>query len=89
VWLAWEAAQLMARPGSNTFLASSFPHASAACACLHAAPAPAPLYPTRPGGRGSSAAVVAGRRQRPLVHARVVKAITLRYALLGDVLLGD
>jgi hypothetical protein len=67
-------------PPRKQHLPSSFPHASAACACLRAAPAPAPLYPTRPGGRGSSAAVVAGRRQRPLVHARVVKAITLRYA---------
>jgi len=58
---------------------SSFPHASAACTV--------PLRftwwaPDPPAGRGSSAAVVAGRPAGVNIrqYARVVKAITLRYA---------
>lgn len=45
MWLAWEAAQLMARPGSNTFLPLSLTQARPAPAYV---PLPLPLRFTRP-----------------------------------------
>lgn len=87
MWLAWEAAQLMARPGSNTFLPLSLTQARPAPAYV-----PLPLRFTRPS-RGPG--ILCGRGARPASTSASTRTsreghhATLRYALLGDVLLGD
>jgi len=67
----------MARPGSNTFL---FPSRKRGLQRR------GPGDPLRPAVRGG----LAGRRQHPLVRTtREGHHATLRFALIGDVLLGD